>query len=71
MDKENLLFFITPTIVRDSDFHATTTKFLEAQPTKTKQYLNPNSAWDGTRSATQPKPKNVDPQLQLNQDVSD
>ena len=68
MDKQNLLIFITPTIVQDSDFHASTTRFLEAQPIKTKQFLNPDSAWDGTRSATQPKPKK-DPQVILNDDV--
>ena len=68
MDKQNLLIFITPTIVQDSDFHETKTHFLEAQPVKTKQYLNPDSAWDGTRPATRVKsPK--DPQLIINEDA--
>ena len=69
MDKQNLLIFITPTIVKDTDFHPYESRFLEAQPTKTKQYLNPDSAWDGTRSATKPKSKK-DPQAVLNEDVS-
>ncbi len=68
MDKQNLLIFITPTIIQDTDFHPTTTRFLEAQPVKNKQFLNPDSAWDGTRSATQPKSKK-DPQVILNDDV--
>ena len=68
MDKQNLLIFITPTIVQDSDFHETQTRFLEAQPVKTKQFVNPDSAWDGTRSATSKKSKK-DPQVQLNEDV--
>ena len=66
MDKQNLLIFITPTIVKDSDFHEATTHFLEAQPIKTKQFLNPDSAWDGTRPATQLKSKK-DPQLDINE----
>lgn len=69
MDKQNLLIFITPTIVKDSDFHATESRFLEAQPVKTKQFLNPDSAWDGTRSASKPKSKK-DPQLLINEDVA-
>ena len=69
MDKQNLLIFITPTIVKDTDFHESNTHFLEAQPIKTKQYLNPDSAWDGTRSATKPKSKK-DPQLLINEDAS-
>ena len=68
MDKQNLLIFITPTIVQDSDFHATTTKFLQAQPVKTKQYLDTDSAWDGTRAATKSKPKK-DPQVILNDEA--
>jgi type II secretory pathway component GspD/PulD (secretin) len=68
MDKQNLLIFITPTIVKDTDFHATETKFLEAQPVKTKQYLNPDSAWDGTRAAAKKKPVK-DPQILLNEEA--
>jgi type II secretory pathway component GspD/PulD (secretin) len=68
MDKQNLLIFITPTILKDSDFHATKTRFLEAQPIKTKQFLNPDSSWDGTRPASRKKsPK--DPQLIINENV--
>lgn len=70
MDKQNLLIFITPTIVKDTDFHATETRFLEAQPVKTKQYLNPDSSWDGTRSASSKTKVKKDAQVILNDDVS-
>ena len=71
MDKQNLLIFITPTIVKDTDFHATETRFLEAQPMKTKQFLNPNSAWDGTTSVTKLKKSKQDPQTIINGEVSE
>jgi type II secretory pathway component GspD/PulD (secretin) len=69
MDKQNLLIFITPTIVRDTDFHENHTRFLESQPVKTKQYLDTDSAWDGTRPASRPKSKK-DPQLIINEEVT-
>jgi type II secretory pathway component GspD/PulD (secretin) len=69
MDKQNLLIFITPTIVQDTDFHESHTKFLQAQPVKTRQFLDPDSAWDGTRPASHAKTK-TDPQALINEDVT-
>jgi type IV pilus assembly protein PilQ len=46
MDKENLIIFITPTIVKDDDFQPTTTDFLASRPRQMKEPMNPNSAWD-------------------------
>lgn len=46
MDKENLIIFITPTIVKDDDFQPTTTDFLASRPRTMKEPMNPNSAWD-------------------------
>ncbi len=46
MQKDNLLIFITPTIVRDTDFKATTTDFLKSTPQTMKDPMNPNSWWD-------------------------
>ena len=69
MDKQNLLVFITPTIVKDTDFHEMHTRFLEAQPVKTKQYLDPDSAWDGTRAAYKTKVKK-DSQSLINEDAT-
>lgn len=68
MDKQNLLVFITPTVVKDTDFHETQSRFLEAQPVKTKQYLDPESSWDGTRPATRGKSKK-DPQAIINEEA--
>ena len=47
MQKDNLLIFITPTIVQDTDFKAMTTDFLKSAPQTMKDPMNPNSWWDG------------------------
>lgn len=46
MDKDNLVIFITPTIVKDDDFQPATTDFLASKPTPMKQQMDPHSAWD-------------------------
>jgi type II secretory pathway component GspD/PulD (secretin) len=46
MAKDNLLIFLTPTIVKDSDFQPTTTTFLQSKPKTMKSPMNPNSFWD-------------------------
>ncbi len=48
-NQQNLIVFITPTIVQDSDFHPTTTQFLRTRPTTFKSEINPTSAWDGAK----------------------
>jgi type II secretory pathway component GspD/PulD (secretin) len=64
-DKDNLLIFITPTIVQDTDFHPTATDFLQATPAKKKETLNPNSIWDGDKPYNWANPKNTDVDQQL------
>lgn len=46
MDKENLVIFITPTIVKDTDFQPANTDFLASKPAQMKEPMNPNSFWD-------------------------
>jgi type II secretory pathway component GspD/PulD (secretin) len=49
IDKENLLIFITPTIVKDSDFQYHPSTFLQSRPdAKRPQLLNPDSKWDSS-----------------------
>jgi type II secretory pathway component GspD/PulD (secretin) len=60
-DKKNLLIFITPTILQDTDFHPTTTDFLSAQPQKRQQTLDPNSIWDSAKPHDWADPQNTDP----------
>jgi type II secretory pathway component GspD/PulD (secretin) len=60
-DKKNLLIFITPTILQDSDFHPTTTDFLNATAQTKPQALNPNSLWDGTQPYNWADPQSTDP----------
>jgi Flp pilus assembly secretin CpaC len=47
-DKENLLIFITPTIVKDTDFQSNTHagEFLMSKPTTMKDPMNPKTDWD-------------------------
>ncbi len=48
VNKDNLLIFITPTIVKDTDFQISTSgKFLKSKPISMKDPLNPKTAWDG------------------------
>jgi type II secretory pathway component GspD/PulD (secretin) len=49
LDKDNLLIFITPTILKDSDFNPTATDFLKTQPITSKSPMNPNTLWDGAK----------------------
>ena len=46
MDKENLVIFITPTIVKDTDYQPASTDFLASKPALMKEPMNPNSFWD-------------------------
>ena len=48
LDKDNLLIFITPTIIKDSDFQVNTksSDFLKSTPQPMKQTMNPKHAWD-------------------------
>jgi type II secretory pathway component GspD/PulD (secretin) len=46
MDKENLVIFITPNIVKDTDFQPATSDFLASKQAQMKEPMNPNSFWD-------------------------
>jgi type II secretory pathway component GspD/PulD (secretin) len=51
MDKDNLLIFITPTIVKDSDFQASDSgDFLKSKPESIVEPMNPKSAWDSYKA---------------------
>jgi type II secretory pathway component GspD/PulD (secretin) len=47
MSKDNLIIFLTPTIVRDSDFQPAVTSFLQSKPKTMRSPMNPNSLLDG------------------------
>ena len=50
MNKDNLIIFITPTIIKDSDFQPPTSDsadFLQSKPGVMKNRMNPHSIWDG------------------------
>jgi len=46
LEKDNLLLFITPTIVKESDFKPTTSTFLDSEPRQMKDPMNPRSILD-------------------------
>jgi type II secretory pathway component GspD/PulD (secretin) len=46
MSKDNLIIFLTPTIVKDSDFQPTVSTFLQSKPKTMKSPMNPNTFWD-------------------------
>jgi type II secretory pathway component GspD/PulD (secretin) len=49
MNKDNLIIFLTPTIVRDADFRPTETDFLQSKPKTMKSPMNPNTLWDSAQ----------------------
>jgi type II secretory pathway component GspD/PulD (secretin) len=49
LDKDNLLIFITPTIIKDADFKPNTSDFLNSRPARMKSPMNPNTWWDSAK----------------------
>jgi|SRR5665213_706822 len=47
MSKDNLIIFLTPTIVRDSDFQPTPSDYLQSKPKTMPSPMNPHKPWDG------------------------
>ncbi len=50
MDKDNLIIFLTPTIIQNTDFQqasAASADFLQSKQAVMKSRMNPNSIWDG------------------------
>lgn len=63
MNKDNLLIFITPTIVRDTDFKPTTTDFLDSQPRYMKDPMNMHTWLDSAQPRgdwSNPLPEGID-----------
>lgn len=61
LDKDNLLIFITPTIVQDTDFQPTTTDFLQSSPLAPASPMNPRTPWNSAKPFDWSNPKNTDP----------
>jgi len=61
VSKDNLLIFITPTIVTDDDFHSADTQFFNTEPIKRPVMLDPNSMWDGSHPYNWSNPSDTDP----------
>ena len=52
MSKDNLIIFLTPTIVQTNDFQLTATDFLKSKAKTMKSPMNPHSMWDGAEPRT-------------------
>jgi type II secretory pathway component GspD/PulD (secretin) len=52
MSKDNLIIFLTPTIVKDDDFQPAPTDFLQSKAKNMMSPMNPHSMWDGSEPRT-------------------
>ena len=52
MNKDNLIIFLTPTIVQDADFQPTESTYLQSKPRTMMSPMNPHKPWDGAEPAT-------------------
>jgi len=52
MSKDNLIIFITPTIVKDSDFRPEPSTFLQSKGNTMRSPMNPHHIWDGAEPET-------------------
>ena len=72
MTKDNLLIFITPTIVKDTDYQPTSTGFLQSSPLGPKSPMNPKTPWNSAKPYDWSNPKNTDPYYDVaNQSATD
>ena len=65
MSKDNLIIFLTPTIIKSDDFTPTPTDFLKSKTKLMKSPMNPNRSWDsaqprGNWSNPAPQPNEFD-----------
>jgi type II secretory pathway component GspD/PulD (secretin) len=63
LQKDNLLIFVTPTIVRDTDFQPSTTGFLKSSPNGPVQPMDAQKAWNSAKPHDWSNPRNTDPYL--------
>jgi type IV pilus assembly protein PilQ len=61
LQKEDLLIFITPTIVKDNDFQPTTTDFMQSSSVEPESPMNPRSPWNSAKPYDWSNPRNTDP----------
>jgi type II secretory pathway component GspD/PulD (secretin) len=63
LDKDNLLIFITPTIVKDTDFQPSTTGFLNSSIKGPAKQMDAQRAWNSAKPHDWSDPKNTDSYL--------
>jgi len=60
LQKDNLLIFLTPTIVKDADFQPTSTAFMQSSPLGPNQSMKPKTPWNSAKPYDWSNPKNTD-----------
>ncbi len=68
LSKDNLLIFITPTILKDSDFKPMQTEFLNSEPRTLPEPMNMHSWWDSAQPRgnwSDPIPPQDEPSSQM------
>lgn len=58
-DKRNLLVFITPTIIKETDFQPTTTDFLQSKPIEVTGGIDPSKTWESAKPKDWSNPQGV------------
>jgi general secretion pathway protein D len=61
LEKDNLLIFLTPTIVKDTDYQPTSSQFLQSSSLGPKPPMNPTTMWNSAKPRDWSNPKNTDP----------
>jgi len=62
MTKDNLIIFLTPTIVRDADFQPAVSSFLQSKPRTMGEPMDPHHMWDGAEPRVEHDWNNPAPQ---------
>jgi type II secretory pathway component GspD/PulD (secretin) len=65
LEKDNLLIFITPTIVQDTDFQPSITSFFKSSPMGPAQPMNAQKAWNSAKPHDWSNPGNTDTYLKV------
>jgi len=58
-DKKNLLIFVTPTIIKDTDFRPEQSQFLQTKPVTMSGASDFNSAWDSAKPKDWSNPEGI------------
>jgi len=70
-DKKNLLIFVTPTIIKDSDFQPATSTFLQSKPVTMENASDFNDPWESAKPKDWHNPESIPKQEAVYDDNAD